>query len=72
MRTDKHFEQPREGEWLRPVKSSYVVACCDCGLVHTINFRITDSDVEFQVFSAPRETKLLRRLEARTLVFKER
>ena len=26
-------------KWIRPVMNGYHMSCCDCGLVHTINFR---------------------------------
>ena len=26
-------------DWIRPVMNKYHMMCCDCGLVHTINFR---------------------------------
>ena len=33
-------EQPRPGEWVQPVKTGYLMECCDCGLVHRIDFRV--------------------------------
>lgn len=27
------YEEPKEGEWIRPIKRGYKMACCDCGLV---------------------------------------
>lgn len=26
------------GEWVRPIKRGYKMACCDCGLVHRVEF----------------------------------
>lgn len=26
-------------DWIKPVMTNYHFMCCDCGLVHTINFR---------------------------------
>lgn len=26
-------------DWIRPVMTGYHMSCCDCGLVHTINFQ---------------------------------
>lgn len=26
-------------KWIHPTMTGYHMACCDCGLVHTINFR---------------------------------
>lgn len=27
-------------EWIRPRMTNYYMSCCDCGLVHTLNFRV--------------------------------
>ena len=27
-------------EWIRPIRKGYKLACCDCGLVHDLDFRI--------------------------------
>jgi hypothetical protein len=62
----KRFQMPRDGEWLRPVANRYTVACCDCGSVHKVDFRIVDGHVELRAYRAPRETRLLRRLELKT------
>jgi hypothetical protein len=29
-----------DNEWQMPILEGYKMACCDCGLVHTINFII--------------------------------
>lgn len=31
----------KDGEWVRPVMSGYVMECCRCGLKHRMDFRIT-------------------------------
>ena len=31
-------EQPEEGVWVRPIKRGYKMVCCDCGLVHRMDF----------------------------------
>ncbi len=51
----------KEGEWNRPIHSGYRIACCDCGLVHRVNFRVVKGDVEFQVFRDNRATAAKRR-----------
>jgi hypothetical protein len=56
------YESPKAGEWIRPVRRGYKLACCDCGLVHLVNFRVRKGRVEFQVFRANRSTALMRRL----------
>lgn len=56
----KYYKQPA-GEWFQPVKRGYKMACCDCGLVHILNFRIKDGRVQFQAFRDNRATGAVRR-----------
>ena len=52
------FSKPGEGKWVQPVMNGYLMKCCDCGLVHRLNFRIVRGirngkyidRVQFQVF----------------------
>ncbi len=37
--TKRKYPDIRDGEWIHPLKG-YRMACCDCGLVHHIDFRI--------------------------------
>ena len=32
------YTKPESGEWVRPIRRGYKLACCDCGLVHCIDF----------------------------------
>lgn len=32
------YPSVQDGEWIRPVKRGYKMACCDCGLVHRVDF----------------------------------
>ena len=36
----KYYPAARDGEWIQPRMSGYRMACCDCGLVHNLRFRI--------------------------------
>ena len=36
------------GEWTRPRKQNFREQCCDCGLIHRLDFRIVDGKVEFR------------------------
>lgn len=49
-----------DGEWVRP-KPGYKMACCDCGLVHQIQFRLRKGKVEFRAFRDNRATGQRRR-----------
>ena len=33
------YHHAKDDEWIRPVRSGYKMACCDCGLVHKIDFK---------------------------------
>ena len=49
------------GKWFRP-GSSFVMRCCDCDLVHTVDFRLDeDGALEMRAVADNRETKRLRR-----------
>ena len=45
-----------DGEWLQPIRRGYRLKCCDCGLIHTINFRIRSGHIQFQAFRDNRAT----------------
>lgn len=34
------FPEVEPGEWVYPKKKGFKMACCDCGLVHTMDFMI--------------------------------
>jgi hypothetical protein len=55
------YEKPEAGEWIQPVRRGYKLACCDCGLVHRVDFRIHRGRAQFRVFLAPRSTGQMRR-----------
>lgn len=60
-------------DWVIPVRSNkrggpdkrsqrgHRMACCDCGLVHIMNFRVRKGRVEFQAIRERRATAALRR-----------
>jgi hypothetical protein len=49
-----------DGEWFRPI-GKYKCACCDCGLVHRMQFRIVKGHVEFRAWRDKRATAAKRR-----------
>ena len=61
----KRFPAVKDGEWVQPVRRGYLVACCDCGLVHRMNFRIYGGRVQFQAWRHPRSTGALRAANTR-------
>ena len=36
------------GEWTRPRMRNFREQCCDCGLIHRLDFRIADGRIEFR------------------------
>ena len=34
------YKQVFDGEWIQPRRKNYYAKCCDCGLVHKIEFRL--------------------------------
>lgn len=46
--------------WVQPVRRGYLMSCCDCGLVHRMDFRIWNGRVQFRAQRAPRYTSVER------------
>ncbi len=42
--------QVEPGEWIQPVMEGYRMTCCDCGLVHLLDFRIVDGKIQLRAF----------------------
>lgn len=58
-----------DGEWHEPIHNGYKMVCCDCGLVHDVDFRIRDFDqVQMRVRRNNRSTALVRRHHNITVV----
>lgn len=36
----RRYVELDEGQWHRPVRSGWRHACCDCGRVHAVDFRL--------------------------------
>lgn len=44
------YEDAEEGKWIFPRRKGYFMSCCDCGLVHRLDFRINNKHIEFRAF----------------------
>ena len=55
------FAQPKAGEWIQPVRRGYKMACCDCGLVHTMDFRVHKGRAQLRAWRNERSTAMMRR-----------
>ena len=49
------------GGWTRPRLRNFREQCCDCGLIHRLDFRIVDGKVEFRTRRDDRATAAARR-----------
>lgn len=59
---EKQYPQIFDGEWVTVPKRGFKEQCCDCGLVHRVNYRITaDNRVQVQSFRYARATAAVRR-----------
>ena len=55
------YDEPEAGEWVQPIRRGYKMCCCDCGLVHKMDFRVKNRRVQFRVFRDNRATAAIRR-----------
>lgn len=42
------YQKPKPNEWVSPVRKGYRLRCCDCDLVHVMNFRVFKGKIQFQ------------------------
>lgn len=54
------YDRPSAGQWVQPIRKGYKLACCDCGLVHRMDFRIHKQRAQFRVFRDSRATGAMR------------
>ena len=61
------YPRPGEynGEWVTPVRNGYRMMCCDCGLVHEMDFRVKGGRIQFRVRRNERATMASRRARVR-------
>ena len=58
----KRFRIEKEGDngwsrWVQPVARNYLMSCCDCGLVHRMEFRVLRERAQFRAQRAPGYTR---------------
>jgi hypothetical protein len=55
--TKSSYYHVSNGEWIKVPKRGYKEQCCDCGLVHSMNFKIDDKGgIHIQTFRDTRAT----------------
>lgn len=57
----KPYRQVHDGEWVQPVRRGYRMMCCDCSLVHVLNFRVRRGSIQIQAIRHKRATAAARR-----------
>ena len=59
------YEDVTAGQWVYPKRKGYRMQCCDCGLVHAVDFRIVKygkrRKIEWRMFRDNRATAAVRR-----------
>ena len=55
------YGKPEPDEWIQPITKNYKMACCDCGLVHELDFRIHEGRIQFRARRSERSTGQKRR-----------
>ena len=61
------YEQVKTGQWVKPKRKGYRMACCSCGCVHRLDFRLQANDhgpgkrIEFRAELDKRATAMVRR-----------
>lgn len=48
-------------DWIQPIRRGYKFRCCDCGLVHNMDFRMRKGRVQFRASRNNRSTGQVRR-----------
>ena len=43
------YNKPKPDEWVLPIAEGYQMECCDCGLVHIIDFRVLDGRAQMRM-----------------------
>ncbi len=54
------YHKQTDGEWVQPL-TGYKMACCDCGLVHRMEFRGVRGKIQFRAYRDNRATAARRR-----------
>lgn len=60
-------------DWIQPIRRGYKLCCCDCGLVHDVDFRLVSSanggkHILFRMARNARSTALVRRAAKKTML----
>lgn len=42
------YKQAWDGEWVAPIHTGFRFRCCDCKLVHVIDFRVRNGQIQLR------------------------
>ena len=42
------YKTLKDNEWETPIYKGYKMICCDCGLVHEVDFRVIKNKIQFR------------------------
>ena len=64
------YPKVQAGEWVQPTRRGYKMACCDCGLVHRLDFKLVPygdgkHKIRLRAFRDERATAAMRRVRKR-------
>lgn len=57
----RKYHQVHDGVWFKPTMKNHMEQCCDCGLIHKVEYRIVDGEIEYKAWRVKGETKEVRR-----------
>jgi len=59
------YDKVQPGQWVRPIRRNYRMACCDCGLVHRMEFKLIPwargKKILFRAYRDEAESRRLRK-----------
>ena len=55
------YEAAQNNEWIQPIRKGYKMSCCDCGLVHELDFRLYKRRIQYRARRNERSTGQVRR-----------
>jgi hypothetical protein len=63
------YTQVHDGEWFEPKpQRGHKTRCCDCGLIHRMDFRVRDGKVQIRAVRDKRATKAFRQRRPAVMV----
>lgn len=55
------YDQLQDGEWMAPKRKGFKEQCCDCALVHVVDYKIVNGQIQFRSRRDNRATAAARR-----------